>query len=177
MTVMNDVGMDMARALLTDMDNHQRRCFVQVLGMCPTCNAVPVVQALYDAAMAGTTLTRVEADVRAERARQDAKWGEQNHADGTGRPGDVEFANAYRAICKANGPGEDTWRAIALEEVFEAMAEDSSTEEGEDRLMIEIHQTIGVFVQWAEAIHRRRARRGAACKCPPGCGHRNEAAA
>ena len=29
-------------------------------------------------------MRRVFDDVRAERARQDAQWGEQNHPDGTG---------------------------------------------------------------------------------------------
>lgn len=61
--------------------------------------------------------------VDAERQRQLAKWGEQNHPDGTGRPGDRENADRMRAICKANGPAEDNWRDILAEEVAEAFAE------------------------------------------------------
>jgi hypothetical protein len=89
-------------------------------------------------------------EVAAERARQDARWGEQNHPDGTGRPGDISFAEAYKAICKANGPGEDTYRDILAEEVYEAFAEQDPA-----RLRAELVQVAAVAVAWIGAIDRR----------------------
>ena len=97
-----------------------------------------------------TYLSRVEREIRDERERQIAKWGEQNHPDGTGRPGDAAFAEAYKAICKANGPGEDTYRDILAEEVYEAFAETEPA-----RLRTELIQTAAVIVAWVEAIDRR----------------------
>lgn len=113
-------------------------------------------------------------DVAEERVRQDEKWGEQNHADGTGIDAAplraINFAvddqwplGAYdapslavaaREACQANGvPGSpDTWTAILLEEVFEALAE---SEPG--ALRRELVQVAAVAVQWIEAIDRRRA--------------------
>lgn len=104
-------------------------------------------------------LTLEEDEVRAEMARQDAKWGQQNHADGTGP--DVFWgitgrasvvADHARAVCQANGPGEDTWRDILFEEVAEAMAED-----GADALLAELLQVEAVARQWRMAIRRRLA--------------------
>ena len=116
---------------------------------------------------------RVLSDVDDERGRQDEKWGEQNHPDGTG-PGvlpldpisahhgrhtyledapAVDLADAARRACKAAGhAGHDTWRAILLEEVFEALAEDDPA-----RLRTELVQVAAVATQWAEAIDRRTA--------------------
>jgi len=96
------------------------------------------------------TTDRVLQEVLAERIRQDEKWGEQNHPGGTGRPGDIAFAEAYKAICKANGPGEDTYRDILAEEVYEAFAENDPA-----RLREELVQVAAVAVNWIEAIDRR----------------------
>jgi hypothetical protein len=108
------------------------------------------------------------ADVAAERARQDAKWGEQHHPDGTGpdvRPLAALVANAHAQATapwlaarapsitdtKANA-GQVTWRDILLEEVFEALAEDDPA-----HLRTELVQVAAVAQQWAEAIDRRAA--------------------
>lgn len=64
------------------------------------------------------TARRVLAEVRAERDRQDAKWGEQNHHDGTGYPMAYATARAARFVCQqAARLGSVTWRGILHEEV------------------------------------------------------------
>lgn len=107
---------------------------------------------------------RVLAEVRIERVRQDLKWGEQNHPDGTGadirvlRSTDVnldlrtghELADIFKAKCRSNRLGRDTWRDILLEEVFEVMAESDPAP-----LRAELIQVAAVAVQWVEAIDRR----------------------
>lgn len=118
-----------------------------------------------------STNVQVLADVLAERARQDAKWGEQNHRDGTGPrrtpldrigaqlDGPLEYetaqhlANAAKEATDVHAKrGTVTWTDILLEEVFEALAEGDST-----RLRAELIQVAAVAVQWAEAIDRRSA--------------------
>lgn len=106
------------------------------------------------------------ADIRAERARQDEKWGEQNHPDGTGPTVypllidvgmDVEvlpadhLAEAFTFATDRNAKQRTvTWRDILLEEVFEALAEDDL-----EKLRTELIQVAAVASQWAEAIDRR----------------------
>lgn len=97
-------------------------------------------------------LTREEDEVRAETARQNARWGPLNYPDGTGRPGDREAADAARKTCKANGPAGDNWRDILDEEVREAFAE---TDPG--ALLAELLQVETVARQWRMAIRRRLA--------------------
>lgn len=180
MTTLTDAVMNQASALLVDLDEHQRRCFVQVLGTCPTCNAVPVVRALYDDAAGRTTLTPVEADVRAERARQHAMHGEQNlpdidphdipeavrgvYAERADRWKEIN-AQRYESGCGVRSRQPDVrctaWDGILLEEVYEALAEDSRTDAGELRMRAELVQAAAVVVQQIEAIDRRRARRAA----------------
>lgn len=90
-------------------------------------------------------------DLVVERARQDAKWGEQNHPDGTG---DLKFrswaADARRWCDAIHNLGKGTWKDILLEEVYEALAEDDPT-----KLRGELIQIAAVSVAWAEAIDRR----------------------
>ncbi|MER7213169.1 hypothetical protein ABT340_39415 [Streptosporangium sp. NPDC000239] len=103
-------------------------------------------------------LTPEEEEVRAELARQDAKWGEQAHPDGTGP--DVAWACTGPATYVANSArstveqlaaaGHLTWRDILLEEVAEAFAEDDP-----DRLLNELLQVEAVARQWRLAIRRR----------------------
>jgi len=115
---------------------------------------------------------RVLSDVDDERGRQDEKWGEQNHPDGTGPatfpldPIDAwasamffedndaaRLARAATRACQAAAAaGNVTWRAILLEEVFEALAESDPA-----RLRTELVQVAAVAAQWAEAIDRREA--------------------
>ncbi|UFU14584.1 TetR/AcrR family transcriptional regulator [Curtobacterium sp. C1] len=112
---------------------------------------------------------RVAADVRAERGRQNAKWGEQNHPDGTGPDvrvlehvdacasyfldlarGAVLADAAKLATDSRAADGTVTWLDITLEEVFEAMAESDPR-----KLRTELVQASAVMQQWAEAIDRR----------------------
>lgn len=94
------------------------------------------------------------AEVVEERRRQDDRWGEQNHPDGTGGRGSEERASMYRALCDArhkNGTG--SWLDILLEEVFEAGAEGD-----ELNLRAELIRVAAMAVSWVEAIDRRHAR-------------------
>jgi hypothetical protein len=89
-------------------------------------------------------------NVMAERDRQDAKWGQQNHRDGTGH--NYERAReSYRNACQA-AFAEDvgTWADVWLEEVFEALAETNPY-----KLREELIQAAAVAVAWVEAIDRR----------------------
>ena len=109
-------------------------------------------------------------EVAQERSRQDARWGQQNHLDGTGPEtvplyaatatgiADDDEAHYIRDVMcgrtdwrfktLADRPG--TWADILLEEVFEAMAEDSPV-----KLVQELTQVAAVAVAWVEAIERR----------------------
>lgn len=107
-------------------------------------------------------------EVRDERTHQDAKWGEQNHPDGTGPDiapfsdmtvatpswcylDAAELAELAREDCQgAFAVGKGTYRHVLLEEVFEALAEaDPACLRGE------LIQVAAVAVQWVEAIDRR----------------------
>lgn len=107
-------------------------------------------------------------EIAQERLRQDAKWGQQNHLDGTGPR--VPFggrlcymADAARDARLATNAAADktpglehhgplTWRHILLEEVFEALAEAEPA-----ALRAELVQIGAVSVAWVEAIDRRTA--------------------
>ena len=100
-------------------------------------------------------------EVAAERLRQDARWGEQNHRDGYGIE---DLRRSLRFIISHESPargaqmfGEGalssgclTWSLILLEEVMEALEERDPA-----RLRAELVQVAAVAVQWAEAIDRR----------------------
>jgi hypothetical protein len=95
----------------------------------------------------------VLSEVAAERVRQDAKWGEQNHPDGTGMNYQRALAEEERRTCQAafrNGRG--TWRHVLAEEFFEAMAEKDPA-----ALRAELVQVAAVAAAWIEAIDRRQA--------------------
>jgi hypothetical protein len=103
----------------------------------------------------------VIAEVIAERRRQDERWGEQNHPDGTG-PEEIweltgtaaQVAFSARAECKHNFAACcGTWLDVLLEEVAEAFAESDPT-----KLRAELIQVAAVAVAWAEAIDRRASR-------------------
>lgn len=95
-----------------------------------------------------------ELAVRHERRRQDDKWGEQNHPDGTGTECQKLDAQKYRAICeKATAEKRVTFRHILHEEVAEAFAETDP-----DPLKKELIQISAVCKQWIEAIDRRAER-------------------
>lgn len=96
-----------------------------------------------------------------ERARQNAKWGEQNYPNGTGPDklpmpyGSGSWSASVAAErltlltnCAAQ-VGRCTWLHILREEVFEAFAEADQT-----KLRAELIQVAAVAVQWVEAIDR-----------------------
>lgn len=91
-------------------------------------------------------------EVDAERQRQLAKWGEQHHPDGTGGSGALYVADRYRTIVDhALDAGTATWRDIALEEVYEALAETDPT-----RLRAELVQVAAVCAAWIADIDSRK---------------------
>lgn len=97
-------------------------------------------------------------EIRAERARQDEQWGEQNHPDGTGSRFEVlDFiaaglaAHDAREICERHAAaGTVTWAHIAQEEDCEAYAESDPV-----KLRAELIQAIAVKVAWVEHLDRR----------------------
>lgn len=107
-------------------------------------------------------------EVLTERVRQDEKWGEQNHPDGTGSarattagiqrdPYIAEVRRgrakeAQEACDRAAIGGYCTFRHILDEEVREAFAEDDPV-----KLRAELVQVAAVAVKWIEAIDRRTA--------------------
>ena len=121
-----------------------------------------------------TTETNAITEIKQERERQNAKWGEQNHPDGTGErsiplgrivhkgpigpnSGDTHYAfglalMAKKATDDAANHGTVTWADILLEEVFEALAESDP-----DKVRTELVQVAAVAAQWVEAIDRREA--------------------
>lgn len=94
----------------------------------------------------------VLAEIAAERQRQDAKWGQQNHPDGTiDQPADRRLADMARRTCQAAAEmGTVTWRDILSEEMHEAFAEHDPA-----KLRAELVQIAAVVVAWVEAIDRR----------------------
>lgn len=105
------------------------------------------------------TTTAVLYQVAAERGRQDQKWGEQNHPDGTGKriwpalfrlPMDESAGIAKAQVDLDASRGRSTYAGILLEEVFEVMAESDP-----QALREELVQVAAVAVQWVEAIDRR----------------------
>lgn len=100
----------------------------------------------------GWPMTRVILkEIVTERARQDDKFGEQNHTDGTGMPFDRDVADWKRQECdRRHRAGIGTWRDILDEEIAEAYAETDPA-----NLRDELIQVAAVAVAWAECIDRR----------------------
>jgi hypothetical protein len=111
------------------------------------------------------SLLRVLSEITGERARQDVKWGEQNHPDFTGphrvflraiapAAGQLDYdalRHLTRAACQHAGDIDgDGWDLILLEEVFEALAEGDP-----EKLRAELIQVAAVAVNWIESIDRR----------------------
>jgi len=116
-------------------------------------------------ALAAVTLagSYVLIEVADERSRQSAKWGQQNHPNGTG-PAKLPMpygsgswsagvaAERLKLITEcAAQVGQCTWLHILREEVFEAFAESDAV-----RLRAELIQVAAVAVQWVEAIDRAK---------------------
>lgn len=98
-------------------------------------------------------LAAVLGAIAGERERQDARWGEQNHHDGTGTTDYTRAADTARREClKAATEDAPMWSLILLEEVYEALAESDAA-----RLRAELVQVAAVACAWVEAIDRRAA--------------------
>lgn len=94
-------------------------------------------------------------EVAWERIRQDAKWGEQNHPDGTGGAVFEAQRDYMRRQCdQAAKDGRLTFAHISQEEHYEAMAESD-----EAKLEAELLQDAAVKIEWIECIRRRRMKR------------------
>lgn len=95
--------------------------------------------------------TGVYAEIAAERDRQDLKWGQQNHTDGTGQYPEQMDADVARMACQSAAEGGYLdWLHILREEVAEAFAETDPAE-----LRVELVQVAAVAVAWIQAIDRR----------------------
>lgn len=104
-----------------------------------------------DGALGREVTHGVLAQVAHERSAQEAKWGQQNHADGTGYAYLKGLADKARRECDtAAAAGHVTWRLILREEYREALAATSVEE-----LREELVQVAAVAVAWIEAIDRR----------------------
>ncbi|WP_330349613.1 hypothetical protein [Streptomyces sp. NBC_00582] len=109
------------------------------------------------------SLTEILGEVAAERGRQDEKWGEQNHPDGTGQYPETIDADVAKMACQSAAEGGYLdWLHILREEVAEAFAESAP-----DRLRKELVQVAAVATAWIEAIDRRQACVGQACAQHP----------
>lgn len=94
---------------------------------------------------------KILSEVAQECDRQDEKWGEQNHPDGTGGTVRVALAEAAKVQTdKAAKDGTVTWKLILGEEMLEAFAETDYA-----KLRTELIQVAAVAVHWVEAIDRR----------------------
>lgn len=96
---------------------------------------------------------RVGMEVLVERERQDDKWGEQNHPNGTGEDYADEASVARTRCDRATWNKELTWDLILLEEVYEALAESDPAP-----LRAELVQVAAVAQAWVEKIDRDEAR-------------------
>lgn len=103
-------------------------------------------------------LTLEEQEVRDVIARQDARWGIQDHPDGTSATAFAPSVQDWRKVVHvAESAGLLTWRHLLKEEVLEAFAE-----EDPERLMAELVQVEAVARQWRLSIRRRLVKEGSA---------------
>lgn len=92
-------------------------------------------------------------EIDAERARQLAKFGDQQHPDGTGNKSQQDDAVQARRWCEAAfGSGYGTWADVLAEEVAEANAERDPA-----KLRAELIQVAAVCAAWIYAIDQRPA--------------------
>ncbi|MCZ2837171.1 hypothetical protein [Modestobacter sp. VKM Ac-2985] len=124
------------------------------------------------------TATNVIEELLAERARQDAKWGEQNHPDlrpglahylglPAGHTPDVVDVADYYGLPTSDeakiltdttaAEGNGSWVAIATEELAEALEAFALGDELAGRA--EVVQLAAVCIQWVQAIDRRAGAR------------------
>ena len=93
-------------------------------------------------------IARVLGEVSVEHFRQLDKWGVQHRENGTGGPVMRDTAEDMRNRCNylAEHGGAD-WRAVLLEEVYEALAEEEPA-----ALRKELVQVAAVCAAWVENI-------------------------
>lgn len=99
------------------------------------------------------TITREQifSDINNERKRQDEKWGEQHHPDGTSYEIFNWLADQFRNASNTNDKnGELTWTNILEEEVYEALSETDQA-----MLRKELIQVMAVCCAWVEDIDGR----------------------
>lgn len=97
-------------------------------------------------------------EIEIEREHQDMKWGQQDHANGTGldtidgpEGGFAELATLAKERCDtAFATKTGTWEHILTEEYLEALAESDPK-----LLRAELIQVAAVAVSWIEAIDRK----------------------
>jgi hypothetical protein len=120
------------------------------------------------------------AEITAERERQDAKWGEQNHpvVDLATALGLKFFRDQARETCELHAErGSCTWYDILKEEFYEAFAESDPARQRE-----ELVQVAAVAVEIIECIDRHAPPENVSCpkcfciwpaetKTCPNCGH------
>lgn len=98
-----------------------------------------------------------------ERARQERKWGQQDHADWhdhlqayNGWNIDIADADAAKIICdEAFATGQGSYAHILNEEVQEAFAEAKDGDKA--KLRVELIQVAAVAVAWIEKLYRDMA--------------------
>lgn len=105
---------------------------------------------------AENTAQGVLGEIAAEQTAQFAKFGEQNHPDGTGYwPRAMEAEQARDDCQTAAKHGYLDWRLILREEVAEAFAEKDPV-----ALRAELVQVAAVAATWIEALDRRALESG-----------------
>jgi len=120
---------------------------------------------------------KILGEIAAERVRQDAKWGEQNHPDVVRAHGALPVARSVVRVCEEHGIphpqlakfecdcaaqiGQCTWAHILVEEIAEAVEAATLAQLGQGPLTAlrkELVQVAAVAVSWIEAIDRRGER-------------------
>ena len=102
-----------------------------------------------------TDTDHVERSVRAERARQLAKWGPQTHANGTSHEAWHHHTEEARSAWeRARETGAETWQQILMEEVLEVFECD---EDDLENMYAELIQVAAVTKAWLVDIYHKRA--------------------
>lgn len=137
------------------------RVFVLLLALAMAAAPVLVVAKVTPAGFDLEAAARVLCEVLEERQSQHARWGEQDHPDGTGPLlrdpcggwylTNGALADSARLHCHRRAAvGGVTWADIFREETREALAEADPA-----RLRVELLQVAAVAAAWVEAIDRR----------------------
>ncbi|PSK96673.1 hypothetical protein CLV30_12555 [Haloactinopolyspora alba] len=101
---------------------------------------------------AGIRRQHVLDEIEDERDRQDAKWGEQNHRDGTVAQLEDRAIKARDERRDAAAGGYVTWLHILHEEFWEAASQPDPA-----KLRAELVKVSAVALAWVEALDRRAA--------------------